>query len=347
MLRFLVPWLAAAAAFAAAPAPRYELSGQIVPRSGVLLPRSGIGVTRWGAFFPRAGASVSLFGTQTPFTASGLADVNGRFKLKRLKPGLYTLAIVIGRRETRRTVEVGPSLADQKGRVAVKIELHEDDFVPALSSGFNKVWAKQLSVPPPAFREYRDAQKDLAREDVASAVKRLEHAVDMAPQFAAAWNTLGTIAYQSAKYDRAEECFREALAQDPQSYEALVNLGGVLVTLRKLDEGMKYNLQAVLTRPNDPLANSQLGMAYFMLKQDDLAAKYLEHSRQLDPASFTYPQLLLSEIRFRQGDREAAAEALEDFLTHHPDWPQSAKTRETIVWLREGSREGLRGTPAR
>jgi tetratricopeptide (TPR) repeat protein len=317
MLRFLALLLAASAAFAAGPL--YELSGRITPRSG---------------------ASVSLFGATAPFTTSTRADATGHFRFKNLQPGLYSVGILIRRRgEVRRTVEVGPSVADRKHRVVLTLELHDSDWVPAASRRFQIVSATQLAVPARAIGEYRDAQKDLSRHDVDSAVKRLERAVDLAPQFAAAWNTLGTIAYQSAKYDRAEECFRESLAQDPQSYEPLVNLGGVLVTVHKLDEAMEYNLKAVLTRPNDPLANSQLGMTYYLLKQDDLATKYLERARDLDPASFTYPQLLLSEIHFRQGDRGAAAQVLEDFLSRHPDWPQAAKLREMIA--------GLGGAPGR
>jgi len=317
MLRVPAALLAVSTAFAAAPPNVYELSGQLVPRSG---------------------GSVALYGTSTPFTTSTLADITGHFRFKKLQPGLYTLAVFIRRRgEARRTVEVGPSTADRKRRVRLTLDLREAEFVPVFSSNRHIISARQLSVPTQAANEYRDAQKDLSRQNVTSAVKRLEHAVELAPQFSAAWNNLGTIAYQTAKYDRAEECFRQALEQDPQSYEPLVNLGGVLVTVHKLDEAMTYNLKAVLARPNDPLANSQLGMTYFLLRQDELAAKYLEHARQLDPASFTYPQLLLSEIRYRQGDRPAAAAALEDFLTHHPDWPRAANLREAIAKLRSAS----------
>jgi tetratricopeptide (TPR) repeat protein len=333
MLRFLVPLLAASAAFAAGPL--YELSGRIVPRPGASAAR--FGPVR---MVPRSGGFVALFGATTPFATDTLADVTGHFRFKKLPPGLYTVAIFIrGRGEARRTVEVSPSLADRRHRVRLTLELHDADFTPAASWKLNIISAKELAIPARSVNDYRDAQKDLSRQDVASAVKRLEDAVELAPQFSAAWNNLGTIAYQSAKYDRAQECFREALAQDPQSYEALVNLGGVMVTLRKLDEAMKYNLQAVLTRPNDPLANAQLGMTYYLLRHDDLATKYLERTRQLDPASYTYPQLLLFEIHVRQGEQPAAAAVLEDFLTHHPDWPQAAKMRETIA--------GLRGTPGR
>ena len=59
------------------------------------------------------------------------------------------------------------------------------------------------------------------------------------------------------------------------AYEPLVNLGGVLINLHELEEALDVNLRAVLTRPNDPLANSQLGLTYFEVGNYDLALKYL------------------------------------------------------------------------
>jgi Tfp pilus assembly protein PilF len=192
-----------------------------------------------------------------------------------------------------------------------------------------------LAIPKAALRDFEQAEKDLERHDPDAAAKRLEAAVEMAPQFAMAWNELGTIAYQTHKFDRAEECFRQALQQDPGAFEPLVNLGGVLVTVHKLDEAMDYNLRAVLARPNDALANSQLGQTYFELRQMDLAQKYLERARQIDPAHFSRPQLLLAEIHLRRGERRQAAAVLEEFLKYHPDWPQAVRMRQTIVELRQ------------
>jgi tetratricopeptide (TPR) repeat protein len=240
------------------------------------------------------------------------------------------------RGEARLTVEVGKGTADSHGKVALPLNLRDSDFVAAdVLLRRHSVSARELAIPDKAMREYQDAQKDLARREVESAVKHLERSVQMAPQFAAAWNNLGTIAYQTEKYQRAEECFREALEQDPAAYEALVNLGGVLINLHKLDEAWEYNLHAVLLRPNDALANSQLGMTYFEEGRFDLALKYLERATEIDPTHFSHPQLLLAEIHLRRGEKWAAADALESFLKHHPDWPQAAKMRETIDSLRQ------------
>ncbi|HMD70652.1 MAG TPA: tetratricopeptide repeat protein [Bryobacteraceae bacterium] len=313
MVRFLLPALLAASAFAAGPL--FDLSGQLLP--------------------PRR-ASVSLFATKTPFTAATVSDAAGRFAFKKLPADDYTVAVVVaGRGEARRTVEVGPAAAGSHQRVSLTLDLKDSDFEPAAVVPQHSVSVGQLAIPTAALRQYQQAQKDLARRHPDAAVKRLENAVSIAPEFAMAWNELGTIAYQTRKFDRAEECFRQALQQDPGSFEPLVNLGGVLVTVHKLDLAADYNLRAVLIRPNDALANSQLGLTYFELARMDLAQKYLERARQIDPAHFSHPQLLLAEIHLRRGQRREAAAVLEEFLKYHPDWPQAAKMRETIAQLRQ------------
>ena len=313
MLRFLLPAVLAVSAFAADPL--FELSGQLLP--------------------PRR-ASVSLFGTRNPFTAATLSDATGRFTFKKLQADDYTIAVFIaGRGEARRTVEVGPAAAGSHGRVALTLGLKDSDFELAAVVPQYSVSTSQLAIPKAALRQYLEAEKDLEKRDPDGAVKRLEQAVKMAPDFAMAWNGLGTIAYQTRRFDRAEECFRQALREDPEAFEPLVNLGGVLVTEHKLDQAADYNLRAVLTRPNDALANSQLGLTYFELARMELAQKYLERTRQIDPAHFSHPQLLLAEIHLRRGERREAADVLEEFLRYHPDWPQAAKMRETIAQLRQ------------
>jgi tetratricopeptide (TPR) repeat protein len=289
-----------------------------------------------GAIEPEAQASVTLFGATTPFTTSTLTGADGRFSIKKLPAGTYTLSVFVpGSGEARQTIEVGPGTADKRGRVQVRMRLKDGDLNRDPVRRQHAVSARQLAIPEAAAREYEAAQKDLQKRDTASAVRHLERAVEIAPEFAGAWNNLGTVSYQTRNFARAEECFREALRQDPAAYEPLVNLGGVLINLNKLDEALELNVHAVLIRPNDALANAQLGMVYFDVGNFDAAIKYLERARQADPAHFSHPQILLAEIHARRGEWKAAADDLEDFVNHHPDYPAAAKMREKIAEWRK------------
>ena len=199
-----------------------------------------------GRLVPATGASVWLNGATSPFEDNTLAGQDGRFRFQQLLAGTYTLgAFVPGRGEIRQTIEVGPSLADSKGRIDLTVELRDVLFESRDGRGRGVlISARDLAIPEQARRELAEARKKLAQRsgrkvpDIEAAVAHLERAVEIAPRFAGAWNYLGTIAYQTRDYPRAETCFRTALAADPDAFEPLVNLGGVLVNLRKLDEAL-------------------------------------------------------------------------------------------------------------
>ncbi len=129
----------------------YELNGRIVPASP---------------------AAVSLFGAATPFHAETLADAQGRFRFRKLDPGSYTVAILIpGHGERRQTIDLGPGTADARGRVAVTIQAADSSMVShEVLRDRATVSTRQLSIPASARREYEQAQKKLARHDVAAAV---------------------------------------------------------------------------------------------------------------------------------------------------------------------------------
>jgi tetratricopeptide (TPR) repeat protein len=313
MLRFLLPAILSLAALAKEPV--YELDGRLDLHGT---------------------ASVSIYGVTLPFEDMAPCDTQGRFRFRRLAAGTYTLAIMEpGRGEARVTVEIGPASADSHQHVALDLHLKDSEFAfqDAVKQQ-NSVSARELAIPARAWREYEEAKKCLGRRDVSSAKNHLEKAVALAPQLSAAWNTLGTIAYQERRFDSAAECFRQALAHAPDSYEPLVNLGGVLINLNKLEEARSFNERAVGTCPNDALANSQLGITYFELSRFDLAEKYLARAVEIDPSHFSHPQLVLAEIHVRQNCPKEAADDLEGFLRLHPDWPQAETLKENIARLR-------------
>jgi tetratricopeptide (TPR) repeat protein len=289
-----------------------------------------------GRLEPGARAAITLHGSTRPYSDSAITLEDGRFEFRRLIAGTYTLSVFVPNKgEIRRTVEVGPGTAGDKGFVEVTVALEESAFVRAPAVKAHMVSARELAIPEKAKRLYQDAQRRLNKRDAAGAAAKLEEAVKVSPEFAVAWNTLGTIYYQTRQYEKAEKAFRASLEADANAYEPLVNLGGVLLSLDRPDEALPYNLNSVITRPGDALANSQLGMNYFALGHVDLARKYLREAKRIDAAHFSHPQLLLAEIHLRAGDKASAADELEEFVRLHPDAPDAAAYREAIKKLRQ------------
>lgn len=277
---------------------------------------------------------VFLHGTNRPFMSTTRGDFSGKFRFKDLRPGAYMLVIALPLRgEMRQTVQISPSFADSKRRVELTFAFDAESSRKLE----NTVSAARLLVPGKAEREYRNAQKRLEKEDIDGAVEHLEKAVEAAPSFAAAWNFLGTIAYQRREFRNAESHFREALKHEPGLYPPLVNLGGTLLSQGRLEEALELNLEAVRVRPDDALAHAQLGKNYYHLGQMEEAERHLRQSKALDPGHFSYPQLVLASLYALRGDDPAAAAELREFLEHHPDSEESIRARVQLKHLSPSS----------
>jgi tetratricopeptide (TPR) repeat protein len=287
-----------------------------------------------GQLAPPMRAVVTLDGFSTTYTAAALTTDQGQFEFKSVLAGTYTLIIAVPNRgEIRRTLELGPASADAKGQIALTIQLDERLFEPQPHAG--TIPLRELAIPQAARKAWEEADRELARRNQERAIAKLNEVVRLAPQWSAAWNNLGTLYYKSGRYPDAEHAFRSAVEADGASFEARVNLGGVLLTLHRPDEAYVYNLYCVLERPTDALANSQLGMNDFALGRLQLAWRYLDIARHIDPAHFSHPQLLLAEIDLRLNDRRAAIAELEEFLRYHPDSPADGQVRQWLARIRE------------
>ena len=295
-----------------------------------------------GALNPPVRAVITLDGYSTTFHGDQVTDNGGHFEFKTLRAGTYMLIVAVPNRgELRRTLEVGPGSTDKHGVLVLHLTIDEAKLERQAAAQQGTVSLKALAIPKAAWKAWDRAQRYQGEGDAEKAIASLKQAVETAPNFSSAWNNLGTLYYKSAQYEKAEEAFRAALDAEPGSFEPLVNLGGVLLTLNDPVRAYDYNLRAVLQRPGDALANSQMGMNYYGLGQLELARKYLNEARHIDLGHFSHPQLLLAEICLRTGDKPGAIRELEEFLKYHPDAKGRARVEARIKLLKEALGEML------
>jgi Tfp pilus assembly protein PilF len=274
---------------------------------------------------------VRLYGTDSPFTASATSNSHGLFRFRGIQPGTYIVSAFVRRHgEARRTVVVTGSFADAKGIVRVTIPLPPPTSPTDRARRRSTVSLSELSIPESARQKMIESQKDLSRRDTQHAIAHLKEAVELAPKYADAWNSLGVIAYQTHDFSQAEHYFRKALEVNPGNWTPALNLGGVLLNLNRPKEALDYNRFAAQSHPNDALANSQLGINYFQLDQFDKAEPYLAAAERLDPSHFSHPQLMLAQIYARRGDKQSTLRELKDFISRFPDSPTAQELRKNL-----------------
>ncbi len=272
-------------------------------------------------------ARVELNRADRAYTASTLT-VGGEFKFKKLPAGVYLVTVATRRGfQAQRTIEVGERSADRKGRVDVVLRLLR---TKAGFAAANKVPYRVISLPKSAVKEYFRAHDLMERQNRDEGIAHLKRAVEIAPQFAEAWNDLGSIAFQSKQPAEAEKYFREALRVEPDMHAARLNLAALLMQTGRCEEALPLNLAAAGARPEDAYTNSQTGMNCACLGQDDRALEYLQRALRIDPSLYTYPQLAIASIYRRHGRTDLAIGEYVAFLRHHPASPKAAAVRSEL-----------------
>ena len=282
-----------------------------------------------GRPFHGGNVSMQLSQPNGPVAFRTVADSKGRFKFKKIPAGIYVLSAVVPRlSRTKRTIEIGPSFADHKGRIETSLQIKPRPPRAA----FFQVTADQLSVPESARADFEKARQRANARDWREAAQLLRNALQTAPQFSAAWYELGLIDSHEGRYLEAADDFREALRHQPEYYLAVISLGGVLLAQGNVTEANPVNERAVRMRPDDELAHAQLGYGYLLAGRLAEAETHLKRTIALDPAHYFYPQILLADIYRRRNNPAAEAHQLEEFLRLHPD---SEKARDVAAVLKQ------------
>jgi len=245
-------------------------------------------------------------------------DSNGRFILERLSSGTsYTV-----------TVE-----SDDTSFDTTVLE-----FIPSYVST-PRIILKPLKVEPAAapskyksdaVEMHESAMKDLEKNNLESAEKKLRKAADIDPTFVAAVNDLGVLLMQKKNYTEAERIFRKALGQDGNSVHSLLNLGITLNHLQRYGDAVEPLRDAISIESGLVAAHVNLGVAYVELDRFLEAEPELMRGVKAGGAEEVPAQLYLGKLYARTGQYTKSITAFEAYLAKAPNSPNAAEVRRVM-----------------
>jgi Tfp pilus assembly protein PilF len=181
-----------------------------------------------------------------------------------------------------------------------------------------------MAAPKEAMRAYEKAQK-LKDDKPAQAEKELNKAVQIYPQFAAAWTLLADMHRQQNDFGNARIEYGRAIAADPQFVNPSYGLAVIAMQEKKWDEAIRLTDQVVkLNSAAFPLAYFFNAAANYNSQRFDAAEESGKKYKALD-TQHSHPDicLLLSYVRSRKQDYAGAAREIRDFLAASPNSPDA------------------------
>lgn len=138
------------------------------------------------------------------------------------------------------------------------------------------------------------------RDDIA--MKKLQHAIDSDPNYAAAYDVLGLLYSKLGESRKAEESFKKALSLDPNNSGMLNNYGLFLCTHGKAEEGQKKFAAAIanpLYRTPD-IAYTNAGICAAQQNDAEAADKYFRKALGFNP-KMPIALLQMAKLSFADG----------------------------------------------
>jgi tetratricopeptide (TPR) repeat protein len=186
-------------------------------------------------------------------------------------------------------------------------------FLPATATGYATKSQTSTPTSSPARPYFLSAQKALAAGDSATAVEKLQQAIQADAKFADTYLLLGFIEFQRGDTAGAIEHYKQALELQPRSYSGHYNLALAYLLERKLEEGRAQLEQAIKLNPTQADAAYDLGMVLLELGHPAEALPHLVLARKLDPrrpdAAFNIVRAELEAGRIAEARSEAQAAA--------------------------------------
>lgn len=152
--------------------------------------------------------------------ASGFADKNCNVSFLGVIPGAYHL-VISGRGFAG--IESGEITLTQFDTGPVEVQIPrlgpQDDTRASASTS-----VADLRIPKRAAKEFSKASQAMAQQDWKSAASSLERAINIYPQYAAAYNNLGVVDARLGDRTKEAKDLQRAIAIDGRYVEAYVNL---------------------------------------------------------------------------------------------------------------------------
>jgi tetratricopeptide (TPR) repeat protein len=236
------------------------------------------------------------------------------------------------------TIDVCNVTIRMKGYRTMQATLRNDATIVLKRIGLHEgstVSATALNAPEPAKKAYGKGVGAMTDEKWAAAQKNFEKAVEIYPDYAAAWSDLGQVLKEQSKPTEARAAWEKAVQADPKYIKPYIQLTMLDLEEKRPEDAITIGGRAVAMNPLEfPELYFFYAMANFNLKHFDLAEANARRAIDVD-SDHEVPraQLLLASALIARGNRSEALQHFRKYLEIVPKAPDAAQVKRAIEQL--------------
>src|ERR1017187_5933501 len=193
-----------------------------------------------------------------------------------------------------------------------------------------------LEAPKDARKAFDKAQEVTRKNKQAEALQNYQKAVQIYPQYAAAWYEMGRLQAAAQKVDEAKQSFNTAIKADAKYLSPYLQLSALAEVSENWPDLAEVTGRLIALDPIDyPEAYFYGALSNYRTRKLDVAEKYARDGLKVD-VDHRFPQTyqLLASILVARNQPAAAVEQLETYLKLFPRADDIVTVQANLVQLR-------------
>ncbi len=253
---------------------------------------------------------------------AGRVDLSG-WEVRAVLPGYQSDVVVLQNRSALDNPDIGLVVLRPLGHVKA-----------------TTVSLTSMKAPKKAKEAYEKAFKAVSQKkpDADKAAKELEKAIEIYPDFAAAWDMLGQVKMQRKDLPGAKEAFQKAMAADADFVSPYLALADIEIQEKKYAEAAVLTGRLLEMNPYVPRGQFLNAVANYQLGKLDVAEDSIRKLQSSNEArNYTISHYVLGAILASKGNLPAAAGEFQLFLQKSPEHQYAVQVRERLAeWQKQG-----------
>jgi tetratricopeptide (TPR) repeat protein len=225
-----------------------------------------------------------------------------------------------------------------KGYRATQATLRNDATIVLKRIGLHEgstVSITAVNAPEPAKKAYGKGVVAMTDGKWEAAQKNFEKAVEIDPDYAAAWSDLGEVLKRQSKSMEARAAWEKAVQAEPKYIKPYIQLTMLNIEEKRTEDAVTIADRAIALNPQEfPELYFYHAVANFNLKRFNVAETSARRATELDSAhEIPRSELLLGTTLIAKGDRAGALEHLRKYLEILPKAQDAEQVKRTIAAL--------------
>lgn len=248
--------------------------------------------------------------------------MGGSFEFNQLPQGSYEVVALSGTQKAEERVQVNS--------MSTSVQLRLPTIKPNDGMGNRAISVSQYRIPDAARNELRKAQEASAKNKHDDAVKHLNRALEIQPNFAEALTARATYKLDQQDLEGAIDDLQHAVQGDANYALAYTVLGSVFNMQSKFDDALRSLQRAESLAPDVWQTHFELGRGYAGKGDYAASLKSLDRAEKLVPKDYPLLHLIRANDQMGLGQFAQAADELKSFIQKNPASPHVDQAKKML-----------------